>query len=185
MAETESTGQLSRFHSAASSPQEPRILAPGDSSLIVPTNLFSQTLAGLKERSDNYRESAAIWAGTVDKRGWRAQRLFFHHELCDDHSGPLFLELSEDAKFHLYRELAAENLRMIALIHTHPAAWVGLSPVDERNQLSSRIGFWSIVIPHYAQQPSTLSEMGVHVRTSEGWHQLEESEVVARVVVAI
>lgn len=185
MAETEPTGQLSQFHSATSSSQEPRILAPGDGRLIVPANLFSRTLNGLKERSDNYRESAAIWAGTVDNHEWRAQQLFFHHELCDDHGGPLFLELSEEAKFHLYRQLAADGLRLVALIHTHPAAWVGLSPVDERNQLSSRIGFWSLVIPHYAQEPPALSEMGVHVRTNEGWYQFEESEVMTRVVVAI
>lgn len=142
-------------------------------------------MAGLQARSANYRESAAVWAGTITKGGWRAQRVYFHHQLCDDHGGPLFLELSEQAKFRLYQQLAYEKLSIIALLHTHPEGWVGLSPIDERNQLSSRVGFWSIVVPRYAQEPHIMSEMGIHVRRNDGWYQLDAGEIITRMIVAI
>ena len=184
MAKTESVGQLSEFRSPTAAPEESRLYA-SDNQLIVSADLFARTLAGLQERSADYRESAAIWAGTITGGEWYAERVFFHHDLCDDHGGPLFLELSEKAKFNLYRQLGQEKRSLVALLHTHPEKWVGLSPIDQRNQLCSRLGFWSIVIPHYAQEPHVLSEMGVHVRTNDGWYQLEAGQIATRMIVAI
>ncbi len=84
----------------------------------------------------------------------------------------------------LYERLRDQNLRLVALIHTHPEEWVGLSAVDEENQISSRIGFWSLVVPHYGREPWHLDEIGVHERLEIGWRQLTPQEVRKRVCVA-
>jgi hypothetical protein len=106
-----------------------------------------------------------------------AQSVHFHHDLCDDHARPLSIELSEEAKFRLYQELGAGGQRLVALIHTHPQDWVGLSEVDQANQLSSRLGFWSLVVPWYAREPWTLEAIGVHVRIAVGWHRIPAADV--------
>lgn len=106
--------------------------------------------------------------------------MYFHHELGDDRAGPLSLELSETAKYRLYDTLHREQLRLIALIHTHPREWVDLSEVDAQNQLSSRIGFWSLVVPWYARRTWRATSMGVHERTERGWHRLTKKEVQHR-----
>jgi proteasome lid subunit RPN8/RPN11 len=142
-------------------------------------------MEGLRKRSAGWRESAAIWVGRIvgERKDWSAERVIFHHELCDDQAGALFLELSETAKFRLYQDLANEGFRIIALLHTHPSSWVDLSDVDRRNQLSSRIGFWSIVVPFYGRRPWKIRRLGVHILTMDGWHRFSQDESCRRVVV--
>jgi proteasome lid subunit RPN8/RPN11 len=145
--------------------------------------LFQLTLARLAERSDSWRESAAIWIGQLDETDAIASDVLFHHELCDDRAGPLSLELTERAKFGLYRTLAASGQKLVGMIHTHPEDWVGLSPIDQKNQICSRIGFWSLVAPWYGEPPWELGTMGVHVRTDSGWYQHVGNDIFAHVIV--
>jgi hypothetical protein len=141
-------------------------------------------LERLAERSAGWRESAAIWAGRLSGEDSVAEKVFFHDELCDDRAGPLFLELTEKAKFDLYQKLAARRNTLVALIHTHPEDWVGLSPVDETNQLCSRIGFWSLVVPWFGSRPWDLAAFGIHARADAGWYQYTGPEIPARVIIA-
>src|SRR5690242_3880353 len=73
----------------------------GSGQLILLRPLFEKTLRALSERSAGWRESAAIWAGTVVADEWVAENVYFHHQLCDDRAGALSLELSETAKLQL------------------------------------------------------------------------------------
>jgi proteasome lid subunit RPN8/RPN11 len=153
----------------------------GSHKLIIARDLFSSTMSGLREQSANCRESGAIWAGQVVGDSWIATKVFFHHELGNDRSGAQFLELSEAVKFQLYETLAGQGLRLIALIHTHPAGWVDLSGLDQQNQLGSRVGFWSLVSPFYGRRPWWLCRMGIHERLEVGWHRLSAKEIRRRV----
>lgn len=138
-------------------------------------------MKGLCVHSADWRESGAIWAGHISGDVWRATDVFFHHELGEALGGPLFLELSESAKYRLYELLNRKGLRLIGLIHTHPEEWVGMSEVDEQNQIGSRIGFWSLVAPWYGRKPWALSKMGVHERLEKGWRRLEQAELLERI----
>jgi proteasome lid subunit RPN8/RPN11 len=143
-------------------------------SLEVSRLLLDATVEGLRTRSAGWRESACVWSGT---RNGKVTSVFFHHELDDDRATALSLELSERAKFSLYETLAAKKEVLLSLLHTHPAKWVGLSEVDQRNQVSSRIGFWSIVLPYYARKPWVNENIGFHIRCDPGWHQLSQGEL--------
>lgn len=135
----------------------------------VPRGIINETVRELELRSAGWRESAAIWSGDRDGR---VRQVFYHHRLGKDRAGPLFLELPEQAKLSLYQRLANEKQVVLALLHTHPQSWVGLSEVDQQNQLSSRVGFWSIVLPHYGRCVWTPRDIGYHVRAERGWAQL-------------
>jgi len=173
---------VSRFHApAAKQPNERLRAATGKNLLVLSRGLFENTLRVLSERSAGWRESAAIWVGRVVDDEWIVEAVHFHHELCDDRAGALSLELSEAAKFRLYAEIGKQNRRVIALIHTHPGEWVGLSDIDERNQIGSRIGFWSLVAPWYAREPWDIQSIGVHVRCEFGWARLDQDEIPQRV----
>jgi len=93
------------------------------------------------------------------------------------------LELTERAKFDLYRELAGSGLKLIALIHTHPENWVGLSPIDEQNQICSRIGFWSLVVPWYGRKPWRVNRFGVHLRSDPGWYRVPQKQISNRIII--
>ena len=180
--ESKSTCGISGFSASPASPSGPGLRAPGGSGhqLIITQQLFDKTMHTLRERSAGSRESAAVWAGAITDECWEAQFVFFHHDLGNDYAGPLSLELGEAAKYRLYDTLHREQLRLIALIHTHPRKWVGLSEVYAENQLSSRIGFWSIVVPWYARRTWAMTSMGVHERTERSWHRLTKKEVQER-----
>lgn len=148
-----------------------RLPAP---SLVIPASILQQTVEGLRARSDGRRESACVWTGCRDGR---VTVVVFHHELADDRATALSLELPERAKFTLYERLGERGDVLLALLHTHPDDGVELSLVDQRNQLSSRIGFWSIVLPHYGIREWKAEEIGFHVRCNRGWRRLERVEV--------
>jgi len=66
---------------------------------------------------------------------------------------------------------------VLALLHTHPQSWVGLSEIDQQNQLSSRVGFWSIVLPYYGHCAWNARDIGYHVRAERGWIRLHPDDV--------
>lgn len=147
---------------------------PSKSRCIVPRSIINTTMCELRARSSGWRESAAIWTG--DKTG-SVKNVYFHHQLANDKGGPLSLELPEHAKFELYKSLAKEGQAIVALLHTHPEDWVGLSWIDQQNQLSSKVGFWSIVIPNYASGEWNNKNIGFHLRAEKGWAQLADNEI--------
>lgn len=73
------------------------------------------------------------------------------------------------------------QLMRLAQIHSHPAGWTGHSPYDDEMAFSQRDGAISIVVPHFAACAPGLADCGVHVRHSDGWHELgplEKSDAV-------
>jgi hypothetical protein len=68
-------------------------------------------------------------------------------------------------------------------VHTHPGDWIGLSGIDRKNQLCSRLGFWSLVVPRYSREPLALEQLGIHLQTEDGWYQLRSEEVMSMVSV--
>ena len=142
-----------------------------------------RTLRGLRRHGAGQRESAAVLLGHVSGGVWNATRVLYHRDLGDRHASAFAVVLGEKAKIRLYEELGRTGLRVVALIHTHPADWVDLSSIDEANQISSRVGVWSLVVPYYARPRGwSLDKIGVHVRTTDGWVRLTPDETRARVL---
>lgn len=148
------------------------------SRLTVPRGVLQATVFGLRERSAGWRESACVWVGAA---AGAVQRVTFHHEMADDRATALSLELPEAAKFGLYQQLAREKLRILALLHTHPEGWVDLSWIDQQNQISSRIGFLSIVLPFYGTHDWNYDEIGFHVKCDRGWRRIRGQEAAEAV----
>src|SRR5438477_11346252 len=103
----ESSHRVPRLHAATAAQPGEGVRAPGGfSRLVIQRHIWMSTLANLRDRSAEWRESAAIWSGHVEGDMWRVEAIHLHHELCDDRAGPLSLQLSEVAKFRLYQHLA-------------------------------------------------------------------------------
>lgn len=154
--------------------------AAPDCGVTVPRRIVLETIRELRLRSDGWRESAGMWLG--DQAG-RVVKAVFHHQIADDRATALSLELPEAAKFKLYEQLSQDRLRIVSLIHTHPDSWVDLSWIDQQNQISSRIGFLSIVLPFYGQTDWHVELIGFHVKCERGWRRLTPPEVRSIVVV--
>ena len=145
--------------------------------------VLKRTIDGLRKQSGGWRESGAIWIGDLDGSISTVVDVLFFHDLCDDKGRSLSLELSQEAKFALYKEVAKREQKLVGMIHTHPEDWVDLSGIDKANQLCSRIGFWCLVLPYYAQRPWSIGATGVHIRADCGWHWFKRPESLKRVTV--
>jgi hypothetical protein len=71
------------------------------------------------------------------------------------------------------KHLRRHRMRRLAQVHTHPAEWTGHSPFDDENAYSQRPGAVSIVLPRYARDRPSPLESGVHLRTDQGWTELD------------
>ncbi|MCY4345683.1 MAG: hypothetical protein OXC17_02675 [Aestuariivita sp.] len=64
----------------------------------------------------------------------------------------------------------AENLSVVADIHTHPNASVAQSAVDQENPMIAREGHIALIVPHYATRSVLPRDVGVHeYRGERGW----------------
>jgi proteasome lid subunit RPN8/RPN11 len=172
-----STCRLLEVHSGAAVEQGLHWEGSMISSLIIPEKLWLHVLGELRKRSAGWRESAGILVGKRQPDGTCiASDVVFHHDLADDRATALSLELPEAAKFKLYEDLSKRKLTLVSLIHTHPEDWVGLSEVDKSNRISSTVGFWSIVVPNYGNQPWALDQIGFHILEPAGWRELTTEE---------
>lgn len=148
---------------------------------MIGASLLEATISGLRGRSAGWRESGAIWVGHIKGAVSIVTEVRFYHNLCNDKGRAFSLQLTEEAKFALYQDLAERGLKLVGMIHTHPGAWVDLSSVDKANQLCSRIGFWSLVVPHYARHSWNIKTIGVHIRIDSGWHWFSTKEARNRI----
>jgi hypothetical protein len=69
------------------------------------------------------------------------------------------------------------RLRRLAQVHTHPTDWVDHSRWDDEWAYSQLPGAISIVLPHFGRTGPRLGQVGVHLRTDEGWRRLLPDEV--------
>ena len=64
----------------------------------------------------------------------------------------------------------AEGLRVVADVHTHPAAIVAQSDIDRAHPMIARSGHIALVLPHFGTRPVEAKEVGVHeFRGAGGW----------------
>ena len=87
--------------------------------------------------------------------------------------------VTADAMSAAGKHLRAHRMRRLAQVHTHPAEWTGHSPFDDDNAYSQRPGAVSIVLPDYARGRPSPAEAGIHVRTEQGWTELDAAAAQA------
>jgi hypothetical protein len=63
----------------------------------------------------------------------------------------------------------AEQLRVVADIHTHPRRWVGQSALDAAHPMSATKGHIAIIAPDYGQGRIRLPDLGVHIFNAPSW----------------
>jgi hypothetical protein len=78
--------------------------------------------------------------------------------------------------------LATCGLTLIGQVHSHPGDWVDHSDGDDRGALVKFEGYWSVVVPTFAQQALLpLTGCGIHLYSHGRFARLTEAAVGARV----
>lgn len=147
----------------------------------IPERLWSETIEGLRKRSKG-REAACIWGGYRRPGVQEVKEVFFLDDLVGVKGFARRHNVPRVALDQLFEMLRDKKLSIIADLHTHPGAWVGLSPVDMSHPLEYRIGMIMAVIPYYAAMSIGLGNIGVHEYHGSGrWRKLPPQKVKEKI----
>jgi proteasome lid subunit RPN8/RPN11 len=88
---------------------------------------------------------------------------------------------TSEANARVIMYLAKVDLELVAQVHSHPGVFVNHSPGDDERALMPYVGFYSIVVPNYAEQGMCpLARCGVHIFDKNGFRRLASFEVESR-----
>lgn len=135
----------------------------------IPRVDWSRMVEELAARGEGRRESGAFLLGP--RRGQRPKvtRIVYFDDL---EPGSLngAVHLTTSAYTALWAVCREYNVEVLADVHTHPGAHIRQSHIDKENPLVAQRGHLAIIIPHYAQRPSRLRDVGTYEYGGEsGW----------------
>jgi hypothetical protein len=160
-----------------------------DAFLRVSHALWTATWEGLRRRGGGAREAACVWAGTREGNVETgegnvetARSIIFLDDLPGTVGFRLRHRTSREAVAALLLRTRELGMVIVADLHTHPGAWVDLSPVDQEHPIEYRVGLLALVLPAFASGPAELSRAGVHVYAGNGgWQTLRGEDGRRRV----
>ena len=88
---------------------------------------------------------------------------------------------TSEANARVIMYLAKVGLELVAQVHSHPGSFVDHSPGDDERALMPYVGYFSIVVPNYAENGMCpLTRCGVHIFDRNGFRRLTPFEVESR-----
>jgi hypothetical protein len=124
----------------------------GGVGLAVGEGLLAQTLSVLRHCGAGRAECVAFWAGQVDQPGTVDTVLHPEHR-----SGRGGYEVCEKWLTETWERLDEEGLAIRLQAHTHPFEAFH-SATDDAYPIVATPGFYSLVLPRYAEEPQTLAD---------------------------
>jgi len=124
-------------------------------------------------RAAGNREAIVLWAGRPD--GSDATHVT-HVIVPSTLAGEGWIQLDSSARLEVVSFLRAENLLVVADVHTHPQE-AFLSRIDERHPYSRRTGHVAIVVPFFARADGIASWRAYEFRRDE-WRERPILEVI-------
>ena len=63
----------------------------------------------------------------------------------------------------------SDGFTVVGDVHTHPGGWVHQSDIDKGSPMVAQKGHVALIVPHFAQQPTDPSQVGVHLYDGREW----------------
>jgi hypothetical protein len=139
--------------------------------------VFQKTLEELRRIGDGDKEGIAYWSGTLNETDATIKNVDFADEYTEFHNEELFASVSLDMSFKIGEKIHQRNEILFAQVHTHPFEAFH-SFVDNTYPISHRIGFFSIVIPHFGKNVNSLLQCKIFEYEGKAkWHELDNDEI--------
>jgi len=137
--------------------------------------LWDQLMREMARRSNGRTEAGAFLLGNRDGDGRTITHLCYFDDL-DATSLAGGIALSGLAFSKLWDLCDAENLRVLADVHSHPRRWVEQSSIDQAHPMIARAGHVGLIVPDYAQGRVRAKAVGVHTYDGVNWRSSFGSE---------
>ncbi len=134
---------------------------------------WAALLTELGRRGGGVRESGAFLLAMADGQEPRTIARVVYFDDVDPACLTGAISMHASGFDALWAICTAENLRVIADVHTHPASFVKQSDIDGANPMIAIAGHVAIIVPHLAARTVTARECGVHIY--RGAHEWDEA----------
>jgi hypothetical protein len=122
---------------------------------------------GLRERGGGCRESGAFLLGPPN--GARVTESAYYDDLDPDALNAGHIQLGGRAYVPLSDICKQRRLAVKADIHTHPGAWTGQSPSDQKHPMMPCPGHIALIVPNFAKgNRFILGGVGAYLYHGEG-----------------
>ena len=124
--------------------------------------LWDATLAHLRQQGAGVRESGGFLLGKVQRDRRVATHFLPYEQLQHDALQADFVQLSAASFGRLWDYCDEHDLDVVADVHTHRYG-AGQSRSDSENPMLAIAGHLALIVPHFAQGPVHLEEVGLYL----------------------
>jgi hypothetical protein len=152
---------------------------------LIPFEVVSTTQSYLKELGSKYLEGIAYWTGLFKKSEAIVRSVIFPADYANGSTGGCsFSSVNLETAFKVGNEIHKRKECLLLQLHTHPFEAFH-SYMDNNYPISHRVGFISIVIPHFARLPmEDRSTWKVYEYKGKGkWRSLGKREVIKKFLI--
>lgn len=116
----------------------------------LPIWLWARLIFDLRRRGGGKGESGAFLLGRSNSNAKRVRAYLCYDDLDADayQGGAIAFHAAGYAA--LWQYCKDKQLEVLADVHTHPGAWVGQSPIDQRHPMVPVVGHTAIIVPNFA-----------------------------------
>ena len=150
--------------------------------LEIQTVRVSQALAN--EANDHLRrmgkqgfEGFALWAGSRDGNGFHVRHTLIPAQTGERSPSGVLVRVDAVELHRINLWLYKHQMTVIAQLHSHPGEAYH-SATDDTFPIATTLGALSIVVPHFARQPFSLTNCAIYrLLTESGWTRLSAEAV--------
>jgi hypothetical protein len=158
---------------------------PHISRYLIPLEIISTTQSYLKKLGSENLEGIAYWTGIFKGSEAIVRNVIFPADYANNSAGSFaFSSVDLETAFKVGNEIHKRKEYLLLQLHTHPYEAFH-SFTDNNYPISHRVGFISIVIPHFARFPmEDRSTWKVYKYKGKGkWRPLGKREVTKKFII--
>lgn len=138
-----------------------RALAARNHRISCPRAKWQAVLCELDRRGEGIHEAGAFLLGEERRGRLEVRSAIFYDELDPRAYATGVCVLHADAFAKLWAVCRDRRLTVVADVHTHPGrAWQSIT--DRANPMVARSGHLAIIVPNFARQPVSHTELGIY-----------------------
>lgn len=151
--------------------------------VIVPRAAIARTEATLRAAGAHDTEAIVLWAGQRERDLFRVIEAYVPTQAARGADQGACVIVEGRALFAFNAWLWEQRFEFIAQVHSHPED-AFLSATDVAFPIATRVGNFSIVVPHFGHEALTFDAVAVYRYSADGsWRKLASDE--AQVTFAI
>ena len=155
----------------------------GITRVIVPRVAIARTEETLRAAGAHDTEAIVLWAGQRDRDLFRVVEAYVPTQAALGADQGACVIVEGHALFAFNAWLWEQRFEFIAQVHSHPED-AFLSATDVAYPIATRVGTFSIVVPHFGREALTFDAVAVYRYNADGsWRELASDE--AQVTFAI